>query len=512
MTCLTAGGAIERDGVVARLLPQPSLRMRIRPVADGRPVSGRVHLRAADGRELQPVDRARRVPDLGNVDQGTDVVRRGWRYAYVEGEFEVDAPPGDVYVEFAKGPAHEVARRIETAAHGAMVKLPIRRIADPRADGWLASDTHVHFLDPMAAHRQARAEGLELVHVMSAQWGDIVTNVMDLARGPVVSSDDAVVWVGTENRHHILGHYPRRGDAERAAAVVGRSQHEHDRRPDTDDRRRLGGRHAGGRRARDLPALPVPGPRIGRRTCCAAAWTRSRCCSIRCWTGGVSASGTATWTSACVSRSSRAPTRWARSGSSARSGHTRTRARRPSTSTPGQRPSAPVDTVVSVGALLDFRIDGLLPGGTIGSGATHHCTWKTASAYPLEALEIIANGAVVHRVALGRAGTFEGSLDLELPERGWVAARCAGPVISELGGPGGIFEGLQIGAHTSPHYRTDPMPADPAELRHLRTRVEGGLEWGRRLAKWASPDAQARFEQLMTDALGVLDRMQAPGD
>jgi hypothetical protein len=506
-----AAAAIERDGVVARLLPEPSLRMRIGPVADGRPASGRVHLRAADGRQLQPVDRARFLVDLGNVDQGTDVLRRGWRYAYVEGEFEVDAPPGDVYVEFVKGPAHEVARRILDTEAGAVVELPIRRIADPRAEGWLASDTHVHYLDPMAAHRQARAEGLELVHLMSAQWGDLVTNVMDLAEGPVVASDEAVVWVGTENRHHILGHFlavgtpnvrplssggpntstigdPTRitvadwADATRAGG--GLAIFPHFPYPDLESvADLLCGRLDAvevlfdplldGRRLREWYRYLDLGLRIPLMTGTDKMGPFGILGEIRTYTyTGAPAIDFETWAAAV------------------RAGR----------------------TVVSVGTLLDFRIDGLLPGATIGPGATRHCTWTITSAYPLDALEIVANGAVVHREALGDPGTFEGSLDLELPERGWVAARCAGPVISELGGPGGIFEGLQVGAHSSPHYRPDPVPAHPAELRHLRTRVEGGLAWGARLAKWVSPDAQARFEQLMTDALGVLDRMQAPGD
>ena len=48
---------------------------------------------------------------------------------------------------------------------------------------------------------------MNLVNLLAAQWGDLFTNVGDLTGDQSgVSRDDTLVWVGTENRQHLLGH------------------------------------------------------------------------------------------------------------------------------------------------------------------------------------------------------------------------------------------------------------------------------------------------------------------
>ena len=36
----------------------------------------------------------------------------------------------------------------------------------------MTADTHVHFLSPSTAVLEAQAEGLNLVNLLAAQWGD----------------------------------------------------------------------------------------------------------------------------------------------------------------------------------------------------------------------------------------------------------------------------------------------------------------------------------------------------
>lgn len=76
-----------------------------------------------------------------------------------------------------------------------------------RAKNWVSADTHVHFLSPTTAILEGQAKGLNLVNVLAAQWGDLFTNVGDLYHTPLTSKDgETMVWVGTENRQHLLGH------------------------------------------------------------------------------------------------------------------------------------------------------------------------------------------------------------------------------------------------------------------------------------------------------------------
>ena len=71
----------------------------------------------------------------------------------------------------------------------------------------MTADTHVHFISPQTAWLQGQAEGLNLINLLASQWGDLYTNVGDLSGGlSGVSRDDTLVWVGTENRQHLLGH------------------------------------------------------------------------------------------------------------------------------------------------------------------------------------------------------------------------------------------------------------------------------------------------------------------
>ena len=65
----------------------------------------------------------------------------------------------------------------------------------------------MHFISPQTAWLQGQAEGLNLINLLASQWGDLYTNVGDISGGlSGVSRDDTLIWVGTENRQHLLGH------------------------------------------------------------------------------------------------------------------------------------------------------------------------------------------------------------------------------------------------------------------------------------------------------------------
>ena len=86
------------------------------------------------------------------------------------------------------------------------VRVALGEPLGPEGDGWVSGDTHVHFLAPSTALLQARAEGVNVVHLLATQWGDHHTSITDLD-GDVVSDDGSnAVWVGSENRQNMLGH------------------------------------------------------------------------------------------------------------------------------------------------------------------------------------------------------------------------------------------------------------------------------------------------------------------
>jgi hypothetical protein len=129
-------------------------------------------------------------------------------FAYVDGTFQIELPVGEVFMELSKGFEYSAVRqRLTIAPDQRELRLELSRFTDLRVKGWMTADTHVHFLSPSTAVLEGQAEGLNLINLPAAQWGDLFTNVGDMAQGPLTSHDgETTVWVGTENRQHLLRH------------------------------------------------------------------------------------------------------------------------------------------------------------------------------------------------------------------------------------------------------------------------------------------------------------------
>jgi hypothetical protein len=180
-------------------------------VLDGgtrKPTPVRLAFRSKEGRYIPPYGHRTEINTGWFQDYGADVKLRDSSFAYIDGTFQVELPVGEVYVEMIKGFEYEpVRRRITIAAGQRDLVLEIPRFHDLRGKGWVTADTHVHFISPSTAMLEAQAEGLNLIHLLAAQWGDMYSNVGDLSHGPLASPDgETVVWPGTENRSHLLGH------------------------------------------------------------------------------------------------------------------------------------------------------------------------------------------------------------------------------------------------------------------------------------------------------------------
>ncbi len=203
--------ALELDGGGRiQVLPAPSIPVEVDVVdaETGDPIAARVRFVAADGRYLPPDGHRDEVNPGFFEDTGADLVLGGSSYAYVPGSFSIGLPVGAVDVEVVAGFARRpVLRRFEIDGSTGRLRIPLERSADPRRDGWITADSHVHFLSPSTALLQADAEDLDLVNLLAAQWGDLFTSVSDLPFGSAGSPGNGRrVVVGTENRQNLLGH------------------------------------------------------------------------------------------------------------------------------------------------------------------------------------------------------------------------------------------------------------------------------------------------------------------
>jgi len=184
------------------------VRGRVVDGASGRPTAVRLAFRSKEGRYIPPYGHRRDINDGWFQDYGADVKLMDSSFSYIDGNFLAELPLGEVYVEMTKGFEYEpVRQRLNIDPSQQELQLEIPRFTDSRAKGWITADTHVHFISPSTAILEGQAEGLNLINLLAAQWGDLFTNVGDLPQGPLTSRDgETLLQVGTENRQHILGH------------------------------------------------------------------------------------------------------------------------------------------------------------------------------------------------------------------------------------------------------------------------------------------------------------------
>ena len=183
------------------------VQVTIKDTATGKPVAARVHFSGPHGEYYAPYGHHTVINDNWFEDYGADVKLGQMNYAYVPGRFQTHLPVGEVYVEATKGFEYRPLRqRVRIARGQKELELCLDRAADWRARDWVTADTHVHFISPQTAYLQGQGEGLNLINLLATQWGRLFTNAGDITGQAGVQGDDTIVWVGTENRHHVLGH------------------------------------------------------------------------------------------------------------------------------------------------------------------------------------------------------------------------------------------------------------------------------------------------------------------
>jgi hypothetical protein len=512
---LSAGRAEAAEGRIRiELLPAARnwVRVTIKDRTTGQPTPARIHVRAADGRYLPPYGHRHEVNDRWFEDYGADLLLGGTSYAYVNGKFDIELPTGESYVEVAKGFEYEPIRQLVNIAPGQRdLSLEIDRKVNWRRNGWVSADTHVHFLSPQTAVLEAQAEGLNLLNLLATQWGDLFTNVGDFTGAMSGGSDDeTIVWVGTENRQHFLGHMSLlglRGETVGRMCSAGPAESELGdpvdvTMADWSDQARKGGGivviphfpspysevvadvalgKVDGLEIRDFD----PGTDSFVRSFATKEWYRLLNAGFR-----VAAVGGTDKMSAAMpvggvrtySRIDRGDFSFDAWAESVRKGRTFT----------------------TSGPLIDLHVEGRevgdeirVPptGGTVEVEATAICAW------PLSRLELVQNGRVIE-VATANADdphTIVLKTSVHVEGTGWIAARCLGPSTFWHIRP------VAAAAHTSPIYISGAQPQEArTDLAYLQTMVEGGLAWLDTLATRADTDTHVRLRRTFLDAMKVL--------
>ena len=500
---IQSGDAVETEHVRFELADPGRNWVHVTVVDDdtGQPVPCRVHFRSPDGVPYQPHGHHSHVhSDLGTwyTDVGGDLRLGHVTYAYIDGTCQGWLPRGEVIVDAARGFEYEPLRtRVRIEPGQQELTLRLKRWTNMNARRWFSGDSHVHWLSSQGSHTEARAEDLNVVNLLQSQWGNHFTNTEDFTGEPNVSKDgQSIVYVGQENRQHLMGHMllwglkkpvmPWCSDGLGEAEVGGTL--EATLSDWADATHEQGGTaiaaHYGGLTGEAVALIATGRVRgvefISHSTTNHRDYYQALNCGYRLpLVGGTD-----------------------KMSSDVALGWHRTYAYIP----PDQEFTydnwcaavAAGRTFLSGGPILELTVDGQPIGSTLSMSGpgTVEVHASAESLFPLHRLEIVQAGRVV-----AAAQSEKGNRRLELRERlrvdghTWIAARCGGPGYlspEAFPGWGDDAAGLQIGdyfysnwrrgtfAHTSPIYVAcggDWWMFDPDTARLMLKLIEGGMAY-----------------------------------
>jgi len=190
-----------------------NVHVRVTDAATGQPTPVRMRISAPDGTYLPPLGRPPNFPVGRNEDVGGHVYLNGKRYAYIDGGAEYPLPTGvPLSVEISKGPAYQPIRDTATLGEGQLtLRFAVQQWIDDRWRELVAADGRCHFLTPHSARLEAEAEGLDHVNLLATvqdyQSPDghsyrVVPNMTAFSgQSPALDR----VYVNTHNVHPALG-------------------------------------------------------------------------------------------------------------------------------------------------------------------------------------------------------------------------------------------------------------------------------------------------------------------
>lgn len=467
------------------------------------PTPVRIAFRSAEGRYIPPYGHRTDISTGWFQAYGADLKLQDTSFAYVDGTFQIELPVGDVFVEVTKGFEYERIRRKLTIRPGQKeLSLELAKFADFHSQGWVNADSHVHFLSPPTAILEGQAEGLNLINLLAAQWGDLFTNVGDLRDGSLSSKDgEMMVRVGTENRNHILGHLGLLGG--HGAPVFPMSAAGPGESYIGDPLWASLSEWADRCRERDGLVMAVHFPYPTAELAAAIALGKIDALEIRPDAPGehFNSLGFLDWYR-YLNCGYRLPIFGGTDKMSAfvPAGAQRGYAWLGKQEFTFDNWAAAVrkgNTFMTSGPLLLFHADGHAPGEEItlrSGGGNIEVRAEAKSVIPIHRIEIVFNGKVVAEKQEAK-GARELTLGetIRVPGPGWLAARCASRIPDQ---------NQRIAAHTSPVYITVPgerLFSAPAAA-YMLTLIEGSELWARNLATPPTPDRLARILEVYAAA------------
>ena len=444
------------------------------------PVAVRLHLHGQEGEYLPPKGYHRKVNGNWFEDNYGEFVNGLNQYCYIPGECVADLPLGEVFVDISRG--YEIApirTSVQIEPDTDELTFELGRVLDWRPKGWVTADTHVHFLSPQTARLEGEAEGVNVVNLLASQWGEMFSNVSDFDGATTVGArefggdGEFLVRVGTENRMQVLGHISLLGYS--GAMIHPLCSGGPSESALGDPQELTMAQWAQQCIAQNgLVVMPHgPRPQCERAANIVLDLVHAiEMMSFNPQNSQIDPYGIADWYR-FLSLGYQVPVVGGTDKMSAASqlGGIRTYAHLDADDFTYENWMGAVrrgNTFVTVGPLIEFRLEGLVPGSSLempGGGGTVNATWKVESvSLPIDQVEVIVGGLVADSASFDKTLSASGSCELEISESTWAALRVRGSYKGKAG---------EIAAHSSA----------------VQIRVDGG-------ELFSAPDATAVLEQI----------------
>jgi hypothetical protein len=144
--------------------------------------------------------------DFAFTNYGGDVILdANRRFAYVDGSFSINLPKENVRMEVVKGFAYTV---VDTVLNLSFLKSPLnihlKKWFEFPHGQWYSGDVHVHSIDPETGLLEMKAEDLNVCNILTSDF----TTDQDRFRGAPEPFSDSLhlVYVNQEFREDRLGH------------------------------------------------------------------------------------------------------------------------------------------------------------------------------------------------------------------------------------------------------------------------------------------------------------------
>ena len=468
--------------------PVGTLEVIVNDSADGEPTAARVYVTASDGKPYTP---------RGAFHRHSVVTDS--HYFHTSGRFEIDLPEGRTSVEVAKGFEYE-PQKMELDIVGGenhRIEFSLERLTDMAAQGWHSGDNHIHLnyggiydATPESVWLEAEAEDLNVVNNLIANRSGGRIYDMKYFEGKLhdLSRDRRLIYFNQEYRPSFTGHmallnlqslvYPLHASTNTAqSALYPTNSHVLDA---VHEQGGVGGYvhpylYARGEDpasydyggAREFPVNAALGNVDYFDVACiwsdeyvgAEVWYRLLNLGFKIPASAGTDAMTDYWRAPAIGT----VRVYVQTGTPLRYGD-------------WIRGLTSGKTFVTNGPLVTFRVDGREAGSELqladAGNSSVRVQAEARSILPMETLDVLVNGAVVHSVRAESPSTV--ALDVEIPisESGWVGVRITGPERQHL------LMDSYVYAHTSPVYlsKGGRSARSPEDARYFLGWIDRSIE------------------------------------